>query len=58
MHQCHQLHATVSEREREGGGGGGGKLFILLQKGGKQKKGGFQPLEETMGIVTGMEFLM
>ena len=42
MHQCHQLHATVSEREREG----------------IPKKGGFQPLEETMGIVTGMEFLM
>ena len=58
MHQCHQLHATVSEREREGGGGGGRKLFNLLQKEGIPKKGGFQPLEETMGIVTGMEFLM
>ena len=57
MHQCHQLHATVSEREREGGGGGR-KLFNLLQKEGIPKKGGFQPLEETMGIVTGMEFLM
>ena len=56
MHQCHQLHATVSEREREGEGGR--KLFNLLQKEGIPKKGGFQPLEETMGIVTGMEFLM
>ena len=56
MHQCHQLHATVSEREREGEGGR--KLLNLLQKEGIPKKGGFQPLDETMGIVTGMEFLM
>ena len=48
-----------SFRKREGGRGGwGGKLFNLLQKEGIPKKGGFQPLEETMGIVTGMEFLM
>ena len=47
------------QKERgRAGGGGGRKLFNLLKKEGIPKKGGFQPLEETMGIVTGMEFLM